>query len=258
LLTVVDDMPPGTYFVSHSYKDSGSREELIAGLPPSVEALVFPPISVLPDEFISSRLIEAILASDGLIYLDGGYSAKSFWVAFERDYALRAGKPVFCFDPVTSRLTRHKLPPLDLAVFPSYRHGDRDRVDPILEFMSKDRFFDVWLEQQRLTAGTNWVEELQGGISGVISRGGYVVSFLTYEAIMSEFVKAETLQGLEQRHLLVAFVDQGPIPVWLASYVLELVQLYGDNERSAQNRIDDLIVRLYWLIFQNTQSLEFS
>ena len=89
---------PPKCFISHAYADGIARDSLIKSLPSGVEAVVFPPITVQPDQFVSNRLIESLLSCDGLIYLAGGASDSSFWVAFERDYALRAGKQVFLAD----------------------------------------------------------------------------------------------------------------------------------------------------------------
>src|SRR5262249_34660759 len=86
---------PHKCFISHSLQDTDARGRMLAHLPKSVEPFIFPPITLPPDRMVSTELITAILESDGLIYLKGGVSASSFWVAFERDYAQRAGKEVF-------------------------------------------------------------------------------------------------------------------------------------------------------------------
>src|SRR4051812_13664879 len=115
---------PDKCFISHAYADAAARERLIRDLPDDVRPIVFPPIHAKPHEFVSKPLIEAILGCEGLIYFRGGASDKSFWVAFERDYALRSGKPVFSYDIRTSELSRDSDKPLDLAVFGSYSHRD--------------------------------------------------------------------------------------------------------------------------------------
>ena len=132
-------------FILHSYADSAARERLIRNLPDGVRPFVFPLIQAEPHEFVSKPLIDAILACEGLIYFRGGASDKSFWVALERDYALRSGKPVFCYDVATSELSRDTERQLDLAVFASYTHNDRTRVRQICDFLGQERNFDVWL-----------------------------------------------------------------------------------------------------------------
>lgn len=50
----LDQLKPGKYFISHSYRDADVREQLIASLPDTVEAFVFPVIDVSPYEFVSN------------------------------------------------------------------------------------------------------------------------------------------------------------------------------------------------------------
>src|SRR5688572_12471666 len=122
------------------------RDRMLSQLPTGVQPFIFPPITVSPIQFVSDTLIGSILTCDGMIYLDEGYSARSFWVAFERDYALRSGKAVFRYIPSLNSIISHPSPPLDLAVFPSYLARLRDRVVPILKFMREQRYFDIWFD----------------------------------------------------------------------------------------------------------------
>ena len=102
-------LPVGRYFIAHSYKDTSLRDELIACLPKGVEPYLFPPISVSPIEFASNMLIGALLVCDGVIYINGGHSLHSFWVAFEREYSLR---PEIGFTPIhlAFQLSNHTRP----------------------------------------------------------------------------------------------------------------------------------------------------
>jgi len=54
--------------------------------------------------------------------------------------------------------------------------------------------------------------------------------------------------------ILVGLFDTTPLDERLAALEAngQIIQLYGDSERSEVQRIDDLIVRLYWLIYRNT------
>src|SRR5215510_5881667 len=107
---------PPKCFVSHSYRDRVSRKRLLKNLPPKVKPYLFPPIDVAPDDMVSNSLIEAILDQDGRIYVEGGFSDQSFWVAVERDYALRAGKTVYAFNPKMLTFTPHDQPCIHLPV----------------------------------------------------------------------------------------------------------------------------------------------
>jgi hypothetical protein len=159
------DSLPRKCFVSHSYKDAETCERLLAKLPENVEPLLFPPIMVHPEELVSNDLISAILNCDGLIYLDGGNSARSFWVAFERDNAIRTGKLVFAANPDTLTVRPHTSAALDLPVFASHSHRDYDRIRRILDFMRHERFFDVWVDKQDLQSGSLWQEEISRALA---------------------------------------------------------------------------------------------
>lgn len=251
---------PAKCFISHSYSDTIPRERLLSVLPNAVAPVVFPPIQAKPDEFVSKPLIEAILGCDGLIYLRGGASDKSFWVAFERDYALRSGKPVFCYDVGTSELSPDNDKPLDLAVFPSYQNKDRARVRQICQFLDKERNFDVWLDVEDIRPGTSFAEEIQVGLADRLNRGGYIIVFWSDNARRSAFIEKEL--GTAASHIqrindkvLFALLEPCPLPKFWLRFQEPYVQLYGDSERSATHRIDDLIVRLYWLIYRKTKFL---
>jgi hypothetical protein len=131
---------PKKCFISHSYRDSDERDRLLSLLPKGVKAFIFPPITVAPEQMVSSHLIDAILACDGLIYLNGDFSSQSFWVAFERDYALRAGKRVYSFAKGQVVLTSDTSSPMELRLFPIWAAEDTSRVLSIVETMREDRF----------------------------------------------------------------------------------------------------------------------
>jgi hypothetical protein len=101
---------PARCFISHSYKDLQARQRLLDSLPSTVQPVIFPAIEALSEKMLRYELIRALEQCDGLIYLEGGYSDTSIWVAFERDYARRAGKPVFAFDTLSGQLRADVTP----------------------------------------------------------------------------------------------------------------------------------------------------
>lgn len=263
---------PKTCFISHSYKDSEARQRLLEQLPRRVRPLVFPPITVPPEQMVSDKLLDAITACDGLIYLKGGASEESFWVALERDFALRAKKRVFAFDSQTGKLQQDTTPPMELPVFKTYATEIEDHIRSISGLISR-RFFQ-WEDQvysalELLTSPfgvgaspdivirgyqTTWYKQL--------SYGGYVVLFWSREAPssgMAQFFWEATLRDYPDR-LLVGLLDTTPLVSDLAALGArgQVVQLYGDAERSEAQRLDDLIVRLYWLIYRNTRQNQLS
>jgi hypothetical protein len=260
------ELPPKC-FISHSYRDAEPRAKLLATLPPSVTPFIFPPISVRPDEMVSNKLIQAILDSSGLIYLESGASAESFWVAFERDYALRAGLPVFAFDPASGVLRRDASEPLELFVFPSYRRREEVNVHQVLDVMARERFFRLWLNAPH-PGGTGLAETLAETIDSGLKQGGYLVLFQSRLSMQSPYLAMETAHAAEfvapdgRLRVVPTWLDdpaEHPAnwlpPGWPREYEYKPVFLRradrpGELDR---NRLDDLIVRLYWLVYQNTR-----
>lgn len=243
--------------MSHAYADEDRRSDLLRSLPSQVESVVFPPMAASPEEAVSDRLVDALLGCDGLIYLTGGASDRSFWVAFERDYALRAGKRVFRADGAT--LTTDTSSPLDLAAFASYHRADQEAVRSVVDYLEEERHFDVWFDADDILVGASLQDEVDAGIRGRLERGGYVVVFWSEAARNSEYVDDEletAMRGLSQMNdrVLFALLEDVPLPAFWLRYQEPGVQLFGDRERSRTQRIDDLVVRLYWLIYRKTHT----
>ena len=53
--------------------------------------------------------------------------------------------------------------------------------------------------------------------------------------------------------LLFALLDETPLPSFAQPLEEETIAIYGKNNTLEMHGIDDLIVRLYWLIYRNTQ-----
>jgi hypothetical protein len=249
---------PAKCFISHAYGDAPALDRLLAGLPAGVQTHVFPPIVVAPDQLVSTRLIEALLECDGLIYLSGGSSDASFWVAFERDYALRAGKQVFSADAGTLEVTRHLGNALDLATFGVYCQPDAPRVRDVAKFLKRERCFDLWLDVEDLQPGVRWDEEIKRSLEDKLNRGGYVIVFWSQYARESDWVRREIQRAAEgipdfNDRVLFALLDDAPLPDFWLRFHEPAVQLYADGERAGAQRIDDLVVRLYWLIYRKTK-----
>jgi hypothetical protein len=250
---------PKKCFVSHSYRDMQNKGLLLRALPPHVEPFFFPPITVTPDQMVSNDLIRGILDCQGVVYINGGLSAQSFWVAFERDFAKRAKLPVFEFDPTTSVITPDESPPLHLPAFPSYAIRDRSRVDQILACMRHERFFDTFIDREDLQPGAPWAEELGNAISSRLRAGGYVVAFLSAVAASSAWVRQEVEAASREfgDRVIFAWLDHPQslpheFPVPETQWVV--LHRSDDESRLNWNEIDRLIVMLYWRIYRNTRA----
>ena len=279
---------PRSCFISYAYKDIDVRELLLQKLPAQLTPFLFPPINVMPNQMVSNELVKALLACEALIYLKGGYSATSFWVAFERDYALRSGKPVFSFDPQTLTISPDNSLPLRLAIIANYSTKDNKAFQEIANFMKRERFINVWSIYD-IEGGSEWEnvinsnldQRLAVGIDLIFWSRGFVMDRLTsgvqYELhqYLSRYKRLPTV--------LFVLLDNTPMrPEWPSSYVSpsidlgipsreytlqawrynlpslyssfqEGVKFYRESQYSKLHHIDDLIVRLYWLIYQNTQ-----
>ena len=85
-----------------------------------------------------------------------------------------------------------------------------------------------------------------------VARGGYAVVFWSTNSARSDFVAEEVARVGDERHVILAVLDDEPVPEDLARY--PRVQLFGDAHRTDNQRLDDLVVRVYWLIHRNTRS----
>ena len=325
LSTIVRDLA-GRFFISHSYKDKRVVSLLRSRLPKGAKPVVFSPIRVTPDGMVSADLIKRILGCSGLIYLRGGNSEKSFWVAFERDYALRAGLSVFAFDSESGEITADRSRPLKIQVFPLYAFNDQQTVFELLQFMERERFFaDMFYDRANLDHQL-YVHDVElKRITKLLDDGGYLLWFRSHSADASAHIQAvinlvSQDQSYSDRVLVVALnaralpvalpasedspfpetstaqnnnwlwntavlplykSDKGfirpprrwarqdtpqrlpvdPDPVHHARMIQELRTSESNKpwgrwslpEGIDQNRLDDLIVQLYWRIFKNTE-----
>ena len=252
----MDTPIPRICFISHSYRDAEAVALLKKVLShDQVTPYFFPPITVRPDEFVSTKLIEAILNHDGLIYLLHGYSGKSFWVAFERDYGQRSRRRVFSFDPQLAEIQLEESRPRDMFVFPSYASKDREHVKRVSEYMSLQRFVNVLDFPLSLKTNDIW-RDPKDDIRSLLDRGGYAVLFWSDTAARSSWVRREMewVWHYKRDRILIALLQDIAFPSWLRDDLppwLQPVPLFEDTQRSEMNRWDDLIVRLYWLVYNN-------
>ena len=249
---------PSPCFISHAYADEEIVRGLVERLPKGVSPFIFPSITVTPDQRVSDDLVAAILKCRGLIYVDGARSSESVWVSFERDYALRAGMPVCSYADTTAQFTRDSSAPLDLPVFPTYSARDKVRVHQVTSFMKDKRHFDVWTDED-LKPGTLWRNELKSALEDRLSRGGYVVAFISNNSMQSEYVERELAVAAERwpDQILPALLDSVELKALPAALLgrspVVLHQRAGHGGRLDWNGIDNLIVRIYDLVYRNSR-----
>lgn len=246
------DFPYGKCFVSHAYEDSPALENLRKHIGSQVNLFEFPPISVPPEQMVSNDLIKAIRKSDSLIYIKGGASDNSPWVTLERNFALQSNMDVYYFDTNDGSIGRDTSDPFDLPVYASYSRSDGDRVKNLVDFMARERSFDIYMDED-MESGANLHQEFDSAILTRLERGGYLVLFWSAEASKSVYVREEIERAYYDEYnyrIIPALMDPTELPPPLQH--LYAVRLYQDNSNDVdKRRLDDLIVRVYWLIQDN-------
>src|SRR5262249_52499075 len=140
--------PSGRCFVSHAYADDLMLVKLVEVVGDKAELVVFPPITVPPEQMVSNELLATIRSCDSLVHFVSGSSRSSPWVELETDYALRCGLPVYEFDPSNGSVVKDDSDPMDLRIFANYTARDKDVVKRLVDVMSKERYFDIFFDQE--------------------------------------------------------------------------------------------------------------
>lgn len=182
------------YFISHAYADQPALARLLATrLPDKAEPFIFPPIKVSPDERVSDDLVQAVAACDGLIYLQDDASQRSFWVGFERNLALRLGKPVFAFSAQTGRLVRDEgaaIDPVIACAWNAYIDEDTRMTWQIAMYLGKTRNFDIGRYRTIYSDDPKYFRQFiddEFDLKSKLARGGSVLLLLSNDGLTSEY-----------------------------------------------------------------------
>ncbi len=144
----------GRCFLSHSFDDKDEVEMIAARLEQAgAQTKIFELEEPNPDTPVSNKIIPTILDCDNLVYLLGGESSKSFWVRFEKDFALRSGLNVYAADAATDRLYKVEEKPLRLRIRTVYHRSDNELADRLFDWMRENRHFDIDITRTRLRLG---------------------------------------------------------------------------------------------------------
>jgi hypothetical protein len=259
---------PTSPFISHSYADHEAVTLLLAALPDYVEPVIFEAINVPPSEFVSEKLVSGILGADGFISIDSAISNRSFWTAFERDLAARKKKHMFRFSPETGKITPYRPNPRNLWIAHLYHPGDASDVGRIVRWLVDERSFEAFNDPEKLG------EKSLPPFSEIVpaKRDGHLFSFRTFGALYVIFVSQHLLDdelllahAAEQalghpRSTMVCWLDP-PDSLRGPAIVEELKKIPNDRVYALSKRptdtafnlheLDDLMVRLYWLVYQS-------
>jgi hypothetical protein len=168
------------------------------------------------------------------------------------------------FNARTKRLKRDTSNPIALRLYPifSRSHGDKHRVEAIRDFMKGKRHFDVW-DSPPMAAGEDFYDYFNQAISDRLNNGGYSVFFVSERALESRGTRIELNSAIRRwpNRILAALLDNIDV-AFLPEELRKVspVRLFRQSPGSTSadwNRVDDLIVRIYYLIYQNHE-LRFS
>jgi hypothetical protein len=259
-------------------------------LPDHVEAVIFPRQEPNPELAVSNNIIVKILDCPGLIYLKGGASEKSFWVSFERDYALRSNRVVFAYDPKRRRLTRDTSSPLPLDIAVVSHRADTERVERLLSWMADERHFVI--DRERLYSNFGgFTGDIMLTMEEILKYGGVVLWMMGRgsQAIADQFYSEDFLDYIREysafdsgpldnddldedddpyRHVYSVFARIDPewepphLDAELAEFApasynsIDLYEGLSDSSSYNWNRVDDLIIRLYARVLEATKAIE--
>jgi hypothetical protein len=134
---------PDRCFLSHSFRAHRALASLRSMVPPRVELVLFNAQERDPHSAVSNGIVQAILGCEGLIYLSGGVSSRSFWVRFERDYGRRSKRAVFGYDVSTRTLRPQSDSLIDLGLEMFFHQGDAVRVESLTDWLERERYFSI-------------------------------------------------------------------------------------------------------------------
>ena len=149
-------------------------EKLRRSLPDDVEIVIFPRLEPEPKQAVSNEIIPKILDCPGLIYLTGGASKKSFWVSFERDYALRSSRQVFAYSPDSGSFRQDHSDPIQLALTVMYHMNDDAQVRRLISWMAEKRHFEIGESELRSRLG-GFTGDILVGMEELLLDGGIVL-----------------------------------------------------------------------------------
>jgi tetratricopeptide (TPR) repeat protein len=267
-------------FISHKFADKEAVAALLQQLPDWCKPIIFEEIKVLPSQYVSDKLISGILGANGLIFIDSPVSNASFWTAFERDFAVRNQKPVFSYNAATDKIEKNSKPPMPLDIIVLNHEDDQERVDSILEWLARERSFSLATQDPDRIARRADAQLLLFQPAQVLSRvmqqrlqstyrqGGYLVVFLSKSAVQGTLPLIEAPIYAREALATTYFVWlDDPLELSLEAEFASLRDLPKDNHiiietlpggAMNRNKIDDLMVRLYWLMHRNGSSAELS
>jgi len=134
---------PNKVFISYSYADNDVFNHVLSKLPGLVEPVTFYRADPGPSAPVSDGVVPAILECEAVICLWTRASANSLWVAFECDFALRAGKSVYLYDVESGTIHRDRRREVNLSTSLIVSREMEERSRELLNWLTTARHFDI-------------------------------------------------------------------------------------------------------------------
>lgn len=255
---------PKKYFISHAYADAnlGLVDRCIRNLPMNIRPFIFPAITVPPEQRVSDDLVEALLRCDGLIYIIGENTSKSLWVNFEKDFALRNGRPVFRFDPTSCAFLRDRSLPVTPNIV-TWVWGDPERAEVLLkdvnDHLSMRRFTVNQSGSSRVPKDERVFEDFLNNNIVHLSFGAQLLIFACNGAPYTDYdlmFFGAKFSGFKSQTIIAALepLQEGDGSLLRWSKNAASVGLYGSpgGPQIDWRRVDDLVVRLFSMMYATT------
>lgn len=159
-------------------------------------------------ELLKKLIYEEIDSREFFLYLDSENAKKSQWVQEEIRYVSEKAPEKLIILPLAGGIeeTEKRLKNLlrRMRVFLSYSGADRPLAERLQRILV-DRDFRVYTDNDRLTAGRSWANQMKKSIKDVAKEGSVIV-LLTERSVRSEYVKRELSFALRCKAMVLPVV----------------------------------------------------
>ena len=113
------------------------------------------------------------------------------------------------------------------------------------------------MDEEQLQPGMEWAKEIESGLKNIVEHGGYLVAFISRASVKSTVVRQE-LEFVAARYpgqiLPVLLDDVGTALFDSKLFALHQIRLFQADGRVDENRVDDLIIQIYYMVDKGSGS----
>lgn len=174
---------------------------------------------------LDSLIKREIDAREWFVFCESPEAVKSPYVRDEHAYIVDSGKDkVWKIDmtaDMDSILDKVRKICLNIEVFISYAHCDRDIIQPLIDVIV-DKDYSVWTPEDNLQPGDLWGKQISDAIVRCAYKGFYII-VITQESIKSSFVEKELAFASSHGAWIIPIVIGTPklpkdIQQWIGNY----------------------------------------